>query len=168
MGGSTALACAARDSRIRTVVALETMPKLSEVAPYFLKLFRPFFGWRLVSQNTIDDAIVQDSKWAGCAIDQFDPALLVPKIRVPILFIHGERDRLVPASYSQRLRAAALPESRLCLLASNNHFDLPVRPQVFRSQLVDWLAHQLPDQQPGLGKPVDWHGDSKSKTLARK
>lgn len=148
MGGAVALACAARDPRIQTVVAIETMPKLTEVAPYYVKMFMPAMSWMLLSQSAVDNTLAQAGQQAGCPIDQFDPAALTPKVRVPILFIHGGRDELVPPRYSERLHAVATAEKRLLILPAANHFDLPLQPQAFRAVLLDWLTRHLKDNAP--------------------
>jgi uncharacterized protein len=55
--------------------------------------------------------------------DRYDAAALVGRVRAPLLVVAGGRDRIVPASHSRRLFAAAPEPKRLVVLDGADHND---------------------------------------------
>jgi uncharacterized protein len=53
--------------------------------------------------------------------EQFDSLSRVRSLRVPVLFLHGSEDSVVPAEMSQRLYAAAPEPKQLFLIAEADH-----------------------------------------------
>jgi fermentation-respiration switch protein FrsA (DUF1100 family) len=78
--------------------------------------------------------------------DRYDSAALAGRLATPMLVVAGGRDRIVPASHSRRLFAAAPEPKRLVLLegADHNDHDLLAGPR-----LVDSLRSFLASV-PGL------------------
>lgn len=75
----------------------------------------------------IDDDLAYVAPWG------FDPA----RIPGPVLFLHGELDRMVPSSHSRWL-AARCPSAQLRLTPADGHISvLAAAPQA-----LEWLAHQ--------------------------
>jgi uncharacterized protein len=64
--------------------------------------------------------------------DRYDSAALVGRLRAPLLVVAGSRDRIVPASHSRRLFAAAPEPKRLVVLdgADHNDHDLHAGPRL--------------------------------------
>ncbi|HEV3496117.1 MAG TPA: alpha/beta hydrolase [Actinomycetes bacterium] len=56
--------------------------------------------------------------------DRYDSAALASRLTAPLLVLAGERDRIVPASHSRRLFAAAPQPKRLVVLEGADHNDL--------------------------------------------
>jgi hypothetical protein len=56
--------------------------------------------------------------------DPFDTLALVPKIRVPVLILHGTADRTVPFAMAERLAQIFGPEAHLVALPGVGH-DIP-------------------------------------------
>lgn len=56
--------------------------------------------------------------------DQFRSDARIGKVKVPILVMHGERDRVVPISYGERLFALAPEPKRFVRFAQGGHEDL--------------------------------------------
>lgn len=48
----------------------------------------------------------------------------VPQISAPLLWLHGEDDRVIPLSHGQRLFDAATMEDKTAILVEGGHFDL--------------------------------------------
>jgi pimeloyl-ACP methyl ester carboxylesterase len=61
------------------------------------------------------------------------------RIRVPVLLLHGDADRLVPLSTSQRLRAAR-PEWRLAVARGVGHVPMMEAPEWTVRRIAEWLA----------------------------
>ena len=78
--------------------------------------------------------------------DRYDSAALAGRLTAPLLVVAGSRDRIVPASHSRRLFAAAPEPKRLLVLegADHNDHDLLAGPR-----LVDALRSFLASV-PGL------------------
>jgi fermentation-respiration switch protein FrsA (DUF1100 family) len=56
--------------------------------------------------------------------DQFRSIDIVAKLRVPVLMVHGERDRVVPIASGRELYAAAPEPKRFVALPEADHFTL--------------------------------------------
>lgn len=80
-------------------------------------------------RGAVDDDLATVSPWG------FDPA----SIRVPVLVLHGEADRMVPASHGAWL-ARTVPSAQLWLRPGDGHIT------VLRSgeQALGWLAERRP------------------------
>jgi pimeloyl-ACP methyl ester carboxylesterase/DNA-binding winged helix-turn-helix (wHTH) protein len=68
---------------------------------------------------------------------------LLPKLRVPTLVVHCDRDQVVPAEHGRRI-AAEIPEARYVSLPSANHLLLAEEPawRVFLQELGAFLGWQ--------------------------
>jgi uncharacterized protein len=64
--------------------------------------------------------------------DRYDSAALAGRLATPLLVVAGGRDRIVPASHSRRLFAAAPQPKRLVVLdgADHNDHDLLAGPRL--------------------------------------
>jgi len=56
--------------------------------------------------------------------DRFDSAAKIAGIDMPLLIVHGERDRTVPVKFGRRLYAAAVEPKEFRLLPAADHTDL--------------------------------------------
>lgn len=56
--------------------------------------------------------------------DRFDSTAKIAGIRIPVLIVHGERDRTVPVKFGRRLFAAAVEPKEIRLLPDADHTDL--------------------------------------------
>lgn len=56
----------------------------------------------------------------------FDNEALAPRVRCPVLIIHGDRDRIVPLSHGKRLRDAFAGTTELVIAEGHGHNDLPM------------------------------------------
>jgi fermentation-respiration switch protein FrsA (DUF1100 family) len=73
--------------------------------------------------------------------DRYDSAALAGRLSAPLLVVAGARDRIVPASHSRRLFAAAPQPKRLVMLegADHNDHDLLAGPRLV-AELRAFLA----------------------------
>jgi len=58
---------------------------------------------------------------SGFLTQKFDSLGKIPQIRMPVLVVHGEGDRYVPARFSEALYAAAPAPKRLLLVPNGTH-----------------------------------------------
>jgi uncharacterized protein len=103
----------------------------ADVQPERTVLVSPYFS--------MQDLAHEHYPWVPAAVLRYplrtDEAL--PRIRGPILLIHGAQDRLIEPAHSQRLQALA-PRSRLLLVPQAGHNDLQEFPVY-----LDGLAQAL-------------------------
>lgn len=57
-------------------------------------------------------------------LDRFDTEARIPRLRAPVLIIHGSDDRIVPVEHGRRLHEAARGDKRLAVLDGGGHTDL--------------------------------------------
>jgi fermentation-respiration switch protein FrsA (DUF1100 family) len=55
----------------------------------------------------------------------FDSLRKVPQLKVPILYIHGEQDEVVPAHMSQTLYEATPQPKQILKIANADHINVP-------------------------------------------
>ncbi len=70
------------------------------------------------------------AKWL--ILDKWNSVAWVNQLSVPLLVVHGERDRVIPARFGKRLFAAAREPKELLLHPDAGHNDLLTFPQVAR------------------------------------
>ena len=69
-------------------------------------------------------------------------------IRVPVLLLHGEKDRLVTLGAS-RAAAAANPSWRLEVAPNVGHVPMLEVPDWTAARILEWLAGEVPGDRPG-------------------
>jgi hypothetical protein len=71
---------------------------------------------------------------------RFDALSQAPRLRAPVLFVHGTVDTVVPASMSQRLYAAAPEPKRMLLIEGANHSNFgDLGADEYRRALADFV-----------------------------
>lgn len=76
--------------------------------------------------------------------DTWDSLSRIAQINMPLLLMHGLRDRTIPARYGRRLFAAAVEPRQLLLIEDGEHSDLYDFPEV-PQQVIDFArAHAIP------------------------
>jgi uncharacterized protein len=139
LGGAVALQAAAEDPRIAVVVAVASFSDLRTVAIERAPL--------IASRANIDAAFRLAEQQAHFGVDEASPLSAAPRIRVPVLLIHGQDDRETPPTHSQRLFAALGSEKRLLLVPSAGHNDT-LRPDTW-VQIDAWLDSVLAKMERG-------------------
>jgi alpha-beta hydrolase superfamily lysophospholipase len=133
LGGAVALQEAADDARITTVVAAETFSDLRTVATERApRIFTPG-----VLRRAFERA-AQDGRFD---IDEASPVRAAPKIRVPVLLIHGDSDVDTRPEHSRRIFAALQGPKRLILVPGATH-NRSLRPEVWR-EIDEWIDQVL-------------------------
>ena len=57
-------------------------------------------------------------------LDRFDTESRLPRLRAPLLIIHGSHDHVVPADHGRRLFSVAREPKRFAMLEGGGHADL--------------------------------------------
>jgi alpha-beta hydrolase superfamily lysophospholipase len=132
LGGYYAARCAAYEPRLRAAVAL--------AGPYRFDLdwdTRPPQS-RATFQHRSGAGSPEEARQRAAALTLEQAA---PRITIPLLVVHGQRDRMVLPQQAERLAAEA-PGAELMMYPQGNH---GVTNQAYecRSLMADWLAGHL-------------------------
>jgi membrane-bound lytic murein transglycosylase B/pimeloyl-ACP methyl ester carboxylesterase len=126
MGGWTALNAAARDPKLRAVVAIAPAGGAEMIGPgtidFIKRLSRPL--------NTLaPKALAADFKKAVTA---HDPGRAASRIKAPLLLVHGDADQTIPAVVSRRIAKHAGANARLVIERGAAHDFLDRRERLTR------------------------------------
>ncbi len=119
MGAAIALRAAAEDPRIKALVLESPMIDLDEaMAVWFRKRRFPFplLLARLVTRRA--------SKIAGVSLTRPQPLELAPRVRCPVLIVHGSADNLVTSEQARRLAGALPTPPRFIEVPEAGHTDV--------------------------------------------
>lgn len=119
-GAGVAVQFAARDERVAAAVVLAPFSSMREIVRARVRSLN--LAW-LFDDATIDAAIARVGELAQFDPDQADGVAALSCRPVPLLVIHGERDRTIPCDQGARLAAADGPGSRLVLIPGATHDD---------------------------------------------
>ena len=103
VGAGAALLCATRRADVRAVVSLSAFAHPREVMRRFLAAAHipyPLLGWYVLRHV---QAVI------GARLDEIAPLASMPRIRCPVLLVHGTDDEVVPFNDMARLQAAGRP-----------------------------------------------------------
>jgi len=77
----------------------------------------------------------------GFDIRRHAPIEALGRTRTPVLFIHGDADRTIPASHSRRMNAAHPDRTKLVLIPGARHAEpIEVAGETYREHVLAWLA----------------------------
>lgn len=136
-GAATALLFAARDPRVRTVVASAPFASMREVVAAYLRFFAGALG-ALIPQPFIDARIDRVAKRAGFDPDLACPRCVAPRIDSAVLLIHSRDDERIPYGHSLAIYDALKCRKRLMLVDGVGHVSTNLAPGV--SEAIErWL-----------------------------
>lgn len=126
MGGWTALNLAALEPALKAVVAVAPCGGPEMIGPqnrsFLTRLSKPL-------NAPAPAALEADFRRA---MRRFDPALAIPRLRAPLLLIHGDQDETIPLPISKRYAALAGERARLVVLRGADHGFLDCREKLAR------------------------------------
>jgi pimeloyl-ACP methyl ester carboxylesterase len=131
LGAAIALTAAPFDARIRGVIAQSPFSSLEEIAADRA----PWFA----TDAEIGRALAIAQEQGGFALSDARPVESARAIRVPVLLIHGARDRDTRPAHSERIAAAIAGPKRLLLVPAAGHDDT-LRGTSVWSEIEGWLA----------------------------
>jgi pimeloyl-ACP methyl ester carboxylesterase len=138
LGAAVALQATAVTDRVAAVVAAEVFSDLSTVvrerAPVFL------------TERNIQKALVLAERQAAFQVRDVSPVAAAARIHVPVLLIHGARDRHTPPDHSRRVFDALRGPKRLILVPEAGHNE-SLKGSVWR-EIEEWLDGVLPTRAP--------------------
>jgi dipeptidyl aminopeptidase/acylaminoacyl peptidase len=132
MGGIYGPHAAAREKRIKTLVALAGPYDLSECWAALNPLTRG--GYRFYTKSRDEDEAFAKTK-------ALTLAGVLKDVRCPMLVIHGGQDRLFPPAQAERIVREA-PNATLLLYPEGNHVCNNI-PYKYRPAMADWMRERL-------------------------
>jgi len=131
LGAAVALQAAPLDARIAGVIAESPFSSLAEVA----RDRAPWFA----TDAEVASALTIAGQKGGFEVDDASPVVSAPRIRVPVLLIHGERDRDTRPEHSRRIEAALTGPKRLLIVPGAGHDDA-LRGAAVWAEIEGWLS----------------------------
>lgn len=121
-GGATAIHWAARDPRVRAVVAVAAFSSLRDVTRDYLRRYAPAID-PAVPRDWLDGAVDLGGRLAAFDPDAAAPARAAERLGAALLVLHGVDDPQVPPYHARALAhaAAGRAEVELRLLAGETH-----------------------------------------------
>jgi dipeptidyl aminopeptidase/acylaminoacyl peptidase len=136
MGGWTALNLAALEPALKAVVAVAPAGGPEMIGPET----RSFLA-RLSKPLNVPALPALDADFRR-ALRRFDPARAVPRLRAPLLLIHGDEDATIPLAISRRYAGLSGERARLVVVRGADHGFLDRRERLTRLA-TDWLARRV-------------------------
>jgi pimeloyl-ACP methyl ester carboxylesterase len=134
LGAAVALQAAAVDPRIVGVIAQAPFSDLRTIVTERAKRMGP-----LVRESEIAEALRLAEVQAAFRVDEVSPLALAPRIHVPVLLLHGEKDPETDAGHSRRIHDALGGPRRLLVVPGAGHNDVLGRVEAWR-EIEAWLA----------------------------
>lgn len=138
-GAAIAIQTAAKDRRIDAVIAMEPYTSLKAISP---DLARQTLGLLAVFLGKNGAYEVVDKAGKIADFDPDTPLDVVGRIQVPVLFIHGKEDQLIPYQHSQKLKDAAR-YGTLLLLENRDHVSLVFKDMYpLKEKIIHWIESE--------------------------
>ncbi|HLA79377.1 MAG TPA: alpha/beta hydrolase [Vicinamibacteria bacterium] len=131
LGASVALQAASVEPRVRGVIAQSAFSDLKTVA----RERAPFFA----SRSDVEKALALAEAAGHFPVGEASPQQAAPKVRVPVLLLHGASDRDTPAAHSQRIYEVLPGPKQLILVPGAGHNDALAGEQTWRA-IEAWLS----------------------------
>jgi len=139
LGAAVALQAAVQDKRIEVVVAVATFSDLRTVASERA----PFFA----SKGNIEEAFRIAEDTAKFKVDEVSPVLAAGKIGIPVLVIHGEKDKETPPAHSIRVYDALRGPKKLIIVPHAGHNDA-INGGTW-NEIDAWIERWIPAKKAG-------------------
>ncbi len=140
-GAATALHTAALDDRIDKVIAMEPYSSIKKASLDFIstEMRIPKFLVNL-NKRKIYNAIDIAGEIVGFDPKQETTLAAIKNTSIPILLIHGSKDKHLPPIHSRELLNAAPDNTTLLIVDGAHHMNLPIYSINFQAENIDkWL-----------------------------
>ncbi len=139
-GGAAAIMAAANDTEVTAIVSDSTYADLKDMLKHNFDRFTHLPEGIFLTLLHVGEAT------AGIPFSEASPEALVSRVGPRhILFIHGEKDEIVPLAHAYRLfRSANNPENELWIVANAGHVQsFNTEPNEFTAKVVGFLSKEL-------------------------
>lgn len=135
LGGAVALQAAADNPRVIGVISQSSFSALETV----VRERAPFFA----TASEVRAALAIAEARGGFRVAEVSPRLAAAQIRVPVLLIHGERDRETRASHARAIFAALAGPKELLIVPRAGHNNTLADAETW-ARIDRWLAEVAP------------------------
>jgi pimeloyl-ACP methyl ester carboxylesterase len=141
-GASVALLTAGRDTRVKTVVAVEPFASAERAVP---ELMRGAFAQQAagITNRQFAAAHLKQARIAGFNWHDADIPAALSHTMAPVLFVHGEADTWLSPDHSRVLFEHAPAGSKLVLVPHDNHVSLPLQIAPLEADVIGWIEAGL-------------------------
>lgn len=141
-GAATVLVLAAKDPRIKAVVAVCPFSSMREIVPQYARMYLSAGGW--LPDWWIQLAIDRAGQLGCFDPDDASPVQAIRNASAHALVIHGRADANIPFVHSQAIAAAAPDRTRLVLLEEEDHVSIMQdRSGTIRREAIAWFGWYL-------------------------
>lgn len=153
-GAAVGIHWAARDTRVATVVALAPFSDPLTAIPEFARGFNPKLAAK-VSDATFAKAETKAAKLAGFAWSDVNVVNAMKRVRVPVLFFHGDYDAWILPAHTEALERVASAGSRREVTPQDNHISLMMRLDIVGTPALAWFDERLRADAPPVPQVVE-------------
>ena len=141
-GASMGLLLAARDERVGAIVALEPFSNAETAVEEFAHGVAPKQAAQ-ISPATFKAGVAGAAKRGNFSWKDGDVLTAMARLKVPVLFFHGAKDRWLSPDNSRRLFAQAPTGSKLTILENDDHILLSMRLGPIAQDVREWFDRYL-------------------------
>jgi abhydrolase domain-containing protein 6 len=108
----------------------------------------PFIPWPITSvlaEKAIESSAFTKKMWKDLNTHDIDLLPLLPTIKLPVLVIWGDHDRILHVSTTQILKRT-LPDSEIIIMKDCGHLPMMERPQETAAHYVAFLNKKRADK----------------------
>lgn len=145
-GASMGLLLAARDPRVGAMVALEPFSDAAGAVVEFAHGVAPQQAAK-ISEASFKAGVAGAAKRGNFSWKDGDVLAAMERVKIPVLFYHGARDRWLSPDNSRRLAEKAAPGSRLVILEQDDHLLLSMRLGPIDREVWAWFDQHLKSEQ---------------------
>lgn len=122
LGGAIAIDLGLRKPQTAGLIIEGSFTSIQDMVSYYGGIYR-LFPTRLIIHQ------------------RFDSLSKVPLLKMPLLFIHGEEDKVVPAYMSKALSKVAQAPARVQIIAEAGHNNVTaVQPELYKATVKDFIC----------------------------
>ena len=137
-GANLALYWAARDPRVKTVVAIAPYDRPEQAFERFAHEMK-----LPVSHKSLEKALTLSANKLDLNWSDWSGEAAMRQQKQPVLLIGGEKDKISPPSDLEALKQAAPPGSRTIMIATANHFTVGYSFEQLSEPIKLWFEERL-------------------------
>jgi alpha-beta hydrolase superfamily lysophospholipase len=150
LGAATALLAAPHISHLAAVVAISPFARATTAIPRYARRF--FWYAHLIPASSWRAAERKAGRIAGVSLAKAAPVDAAPKIRAPVLYLQGGRDKLISWKEAHEL-ATLTPDSDLLMYPKLGHLQMTMDYAQLAQPVIDWYNRYLARSQKRSRSP---------------